>query len=325
MADHHIDSIPGFDYSKAAEMILKRHGLYIHGAPPINHKPGNDFISDVYYPHPLYPDYRFRNPSEENLDIKFPPDPPEPEYPTIDEDGKDFQFIPEELEQLKHIKNPMISYTPDDREHFIDKSVSSYTGLVLQAVEKRAFDISYVKPYFKDKKIYTKLIVKEVVSGHTMSIATYDGWKYHIYRGRLVTVVKTEAPKSENGKKLRPVTSPFGTVMEEVECERSDTSKLLERNIHLVLDVSDNMEAEIVSVPINQVIDIQKYDAIYNFSIYESGLKVFWDDWFTVKDHEKNDETWFIYAPHGDLPPQTLYHEVIEHQKVQRQRKINRG
>ena len=317
MADHHIDSA-NINYSKLAEYILKRYGLYISDAPPINHKPGNDWWSDVNYPFPNYPDNRFRNPNEENLDIKDPGEE-EPEVTPIDrDDGKDFQIIPEDMKNLRHLRNPMITFNPDDRYRFIDRAVSSYTGLTIQAVEKRAFDISFVKPYFKDGKRKTKLIRREVISGHLYSIATYDGWKYHIYRGLCSTILKTE-PKKVEGGYVRPRSVPFGNPMEHTDIRRrSNTDELLERNLAIVIDGSDGLNKDICVIPINQVIDIQKYDFIYNFTIYEGKLKIFFDDWFTVPDHKKPG-TWFTYVPEGDILPQTLLHEVIEHQKVDKE------
>ena len=316
MADHHIDYMD-IDYSKAAEYLLKRYGLYIHGAPPINHKPGNDWISDVYYPFPTYPDNRFRNPSEENLDIKFPPDPPEQPSCEYNNTDNDYQILPEDLKQLRNIKNPIITSYPFDGDKFIDKSIYPYTGLVLQAVEKRAFDISYVKPYIENKKRKTRLIQKEIISGHLMSIATFDGWRYHIYRGKCITIVKTEPPKTKDGKLIRPRTVPFGNPMEETDLRKSNINEVLQKNLRIVLDTSSEFESSIDSIPINQVIDIQKYDYIYNFTIYEGGLKVFWDDWITVPD-KKHEGKWFTYVPGGDILPQNLYHEVIEHQTVRK-------
>ena len=62
---------------------------------------------------------------------------------------------------------------------------------------------------------------------------------------------------------------------------------------------------------------IEKYEFIYDFNIYEQGLKVFWDDWFTIPDKDKPG-TWFTYVPADGELPQYLYHEVIEHQKIKR-------
>lgn len=317
MADHHIDS-SNIDYSKAAEYILKRYGLYIHDAPSINHKPGNDWWSDVYYPFPNYPDNRFRNPEEENLEIKDPVKE-EPEIiPTEKDEGKDFQIIPEDMKNLRHLRNPIISFRSDDRYRFVDRAIGSYTGLTIQAVEKRAFDISFVKPYFENGKRKTKLIRREVISGHLYSIATYDGWKYHIYRGKCATILKTE-PKKIDGAYVRPRTVPFGNPMESTDIKtRPDTSELLERNLSIVIDGSCGLEKDLCSIPINQIIDIQKYDFIYNFTIYEGKLKIFFDDWFTVKDCKKPG-TWFTYVPGDNIPPQNLLHEVIEHQKIDKE------
>ena len=317
MADHHIDSAD-IDYSKLAEYILKRYGLYIAGAPPINHKPGNDWWSDVYYPFPNYPDNRFRNPSEENLDIKDPGIPEPPITPTDKDYGKDFQIIPEDMKNLKHLRNPIVSFFPDDRYRFINKAVASYTGLTIQAVEKRAFDISFVKPYYADNKRKTKLIRKEVISDHLYSIATYDGWKYHIYRGKCVTILKTEPKKYEDGY-VRTRTVPYGDPTYHTnEIKRSKTDQLLERNLAIVIDGSIDMQTDLCIVPVNQIIDIQKYDYIYNFTIYEGNLKVFFEDWFTVRDY-KHKEKWFTYVPGDNELPQNLLHEVIEHQKINKE------
>lgn len=315
MAYHHIDSAD-INYPELVKHILQRFGIYIPDAPPINHKPGNDWISDVYYPLPTYPDNRFRNPYDENLDIKFPPDPPK------DEGSKDnsvdtFQIYPEELRNLTHLKNPVITYNSDDRFRFIDKAICDYTGLTVQAVEKRAYDISFIKPYWKDKRRHQRLETREVVTGHLISIATFDGWKYHIYRGKVLTVLKTDPPKTLDGKRIRPRVSPFGDCTEELDLNKYKQEQVLEKNLHIVLDVSNPMDKRVASISVNQIIDIEKYDFIYDFNIYEQGLKVFWDDWFTVPDKD-NDGTWFTYVPDIGEPPQYLYHEVIEHQKIKR-------
>ena len=315
MAYHHIDSAD-INYPELVKHILQRYGLFIHDAPPINHKPGNDWISDVYYPFPNYPDNRFQDPYEDNLEIKFPPDPPEDTGERVDREDT-YQIVPEDLKHLRHLKNPVITYNSDDRYRFIDKAVCDYTGLTIEAVEKRAFDISFIKPYWKDKKRYQRLETREIVSGHFVSIATFDGWKYHIYRGKVVTVLKTEPPKSADGKYIRPRVSPFGDCTEEVDLNKLKQERVLERNLHIVLDVSNPMDKRIASIPVNQIIDIEKYDFIYDFNIYEQGLKVFWDDWFTVPDKDKPG-TWFTYVPMEGAMPQYLYHEVVEHQKIKR-------
>ena len=315
MAYHHIDSAD-INYPELVKHILQRYGLFIHDAPPINHKPGNDWISDVYYPFPNYPDNRFQDPYEDNLEIKFPPDPPEDTGERVDREDT-YQIVPEDLKHLRHLKNPVITYNSDDRYRFIDKAVCDYTGLTIEAVEKRAFDISFIKPYWKDKKRHQRLETREIVSGHFVSIATFDGWKYHIYRGKVVTVLKTEPPKSADGKYIRPRVSPFGDCTEEVDLNKLKQERVLERNLHIVLDVSNPMDKRIASIPVNQIIDIEKYDFIYDFNIYEQGLKVFWDDWFTIPDKDKPG-TWFTYVPADGELPQYLYHEVIEHQKIKR-------
>lgn len=315
MAYHHIDSAD-INYPELVKHILQRYGLFIHDAPPINHKPGNDWISDVYYPFPNYPDNRFQDPYEDNLEIKFPPDPPEDTGERVDK-GDTYQIIPEDLQQLRHLKNPVITYNSDDRYRFIDKAVCDYTGLTIEAVEKRAFDISFIKPYWKDKKRHQRLETREIVSGHFVSIATFDGWKYHIYRGKVLTILRTDPPRTPDGKRIRPRVSPFGDCTEEIDLNKYKQEQVLESNLHIVLDVSNPMDKRVASISVNQIIDIEKYDFIYDFNIYEQGLKVFWDDWFTIPDKDKPG-TWFTYVPADGELPQYLYHEVIEHQKIKR-------
>lgn len=315
MAYHHIDSAD-INYPELVKHILQRYGLFIHDAPPINHKPGNDWISDVYYPFPNYPDNRFQDPYEDNLEIKFPPDPPEDTGERKDRDDT-YQIIPEDLQQLRHLKNPVITYNSDDRYRFIDRAICDYTGLTIEAVEKRAFDISFVKPYWKDKKRHQRLVTREVISGHFVSIATFDGWKYHIYRGKVVTILRTDPPRTPDGKRIRPRVSPFGDCTEEIDLNKYKQEQVLESNLHIVLDVSNPMDKRVASISVNQIIDIEKYDFIYDFNIYEQGLKVFWDDWFTIPDKDKPG-TWFTYVPADGELPQYLYHEVIEHQKIKR-------
>lgn len=315
MAYHHIDSAD-INYPELVKHILQRYGLFIHDAPPINHKPGNDWISDVYYPFPNYPDNRFQDPYEDNLEIKFPPDPPEDTGERVDK-GDTYQIIPEDLQQLRYLKNPVITYNSDDRYRFIDKAVCDYTGLTIEAVEKRAFDISFIKPYWKDKKRHQRLETREIVSGHFVSIATFDGWKYHIYRGKVLTILRTYPPRTPDGKRIRPRVSPFGDCTEEIDLNKYKQEQVLESNLHIVLDVSNPMDKRVASISVNQIIDIEKYDFIYDFNIYEQGLKVFWDDWFTIPDKDKPG-TWFTYVPADGELPQYLYHEVIEHQKIKR-------
>ena len=87
--------------------------------------------------------------------------------------------------------------------------------------------------------------------------------------------------------------------------------------MHVVLDCSELLTAELESIPLNQIIDIEPYDFVYNFTIYEGNLKINYDDWFITRTSEnildKNFKE-YVYVPCGGIPPQTLYHEVIEHQ-----------
>ena len=133
-----------------------------------------------------------------------------------------------------------------------------------------------------------------------------------------MTILKTQPQKIEGGY-VRPRTVPFGNPMEYTDIKRrSHTDELLERNLVIVIDGSDGLEKDLCAVPVNQIIDIQKYDFIYNFTIYECKLKIFFEDWITVPDH-KNPGTWFTYVPYGDTTPQNLLHEVIEHQKIDKE------
>lgn len=316
MAYHHIDSAD-INYPELVKYILQRYGLYIHGAPPINHKPGNDWWSDVYYPFPTYPDNRFRNPNEENLDIKFPPEPPKEDNKRKYNDDT-FQIIPDDLDRLNRLRNPIITAYPNDKYRFIDRAIEDYTGLTIQAQEKRAYDITFVKPYWKDRKRKQKLVHREIITGHMISIATFDGWRYHIYRGKVLTILRTDPPRDKDGNIIRPRTVPYGkNVMEETDIRKLKQEQTLSTNLHIVLDVSDDMNRKIENISINQVIDIEKFDFIYDFNIYEEGLEVFWDDWFTIPDKDKPG-TWFTYVPFEGALPQTLIHEVIEHQCIKR-------
>lgn len=316
MAYHHIDSAD-INYPELVKYILQRYGLYIHGAPPINHKPGNDWWSDVYYPFPTYPDNRFRNPNEENLDIKFPPEPPKEDNKRKYNDDT-FQIIPDDLDRLNRLRNPIITAYPNDKYRFIDKAIEDYTGLTIQAQEKRAYDITFVKPYWKDRKRKQKLVHREIITGHMISIATFDGWRYHIYRGKVLTILRTDPPRDKDGNIIRPRTVPYGkNVMEETDIRKLKQEQTLSTNLHIVLDVSDDMNRKIENISINQVIDIEKFDFIYDFNIYEEGLEVFWDDWFTIPDKNKPG-IWFTYVPFEGALPQTLIHEVIEHQCIKR-------
>lgn len=323
MADHHVDSLK-INYTQAAKHILQSHGLYIANAPDINHKPGNDFYSDWTWPFPTYPDNRFRNPSEENLEIKDnSKDDREPEKQ--DERRKfpeNFQILSEELKSLKNIKNPMITNLDiHDGECFIKDAIHPYTGLVIQAQEKRAYDISFVKPYFENGERKTRLVFRELVVGHFYSIATFDGWKYHIYRGLLVCMPCTVPVEETLNRKIYSHTIPYGLdVMKRYPQsvrKKSESEKITSKHMHVVLDCSELLTAELESIPLNQIIDIEPYDFVYNFTIYEGNLKINYDDWFITRTSEnildKNFKE-YVYIPCGGIPPQTLYHEVIEHQ-----------
>lgn len=315
MADHHIDTLD-INYSEAAKRVLQSHGVYISDAPPINHKPGNDLISDVYYPLPTYPDNRFRNPYEDNKDIQEPPVEEDDNSKYI-EGPKDFQIVPDELKRLRNLKNPIITFNSDDRNTLVDRAVYPYTGLTLQAIEKKAFDISYAKPYFKDGKRKTKLIVTEIITGHFYSIATYDGWNYHIYRGLCRDILRTK-PVTVNGKRVYSKSVPFGNPIQELDLKRDNTRELISKNLHIVLDVSADLIGEVVGIPVGQIIDIQGCNYIYDFTIYEDGMKVLWDkEWFEEHDDD-SPGSFFVYVPLDGKLPQNLYHPVIEHQKPYR-------
>lgn len=323
MADHHVDSIDNFNYSLAAKKILQSHGLYIANAPEINHKPGNDFYSDWTWPFPTYPDTRFLNPNEDNLEIKDDDGNNEPEE--INERRKfpeNFQILSDELKSLKNIKEPIVSnLTPEFGEGFIKDAIYPYTGLAIQAQEKRAYDISLVKPYFEDGERKTKLIFRELVPGHFYSIATYDGWKYHIYRGLLICTPSTRPVEETLNRKVYSHSIPYGLdVMKKYPQtlrKKTNSEEIPSKHMHIVLDTSEFLNGEIESIPLSQVIDIEPYDYTYNFTIYEGNLKVLFDDWFITRNDKSVVNEYFkefTYIPTGDIPPQVLYHEVIEHQ-----------
>lgn len=319
MADHHVDSMD-IDYSLVAKKILQSHGLFISDAPEINHKPGNDFYSDWTWPFPTYPDNRFRNPSEENLEIKDDTaNVDSPEKP--DERRKfpeNFEILSDELLALKNIRGPMVTdLHPELGEGFIKDAIHPYTGLVIQAQEKRAYDISIVKPYFdEDGERKTKLIFRELVPGRFYSIATYDGWKFHIYRGLLVFTPSTRPVEETLNRKIYSHSIPYGLDVMKREPQmlrkKSSSEKIPSKHLYLVLDTSEFLNGEIESIPLSQVIDVEPYDYAYNFTIYEGNLKVLSKDWLITKNDESGVEN--TVAPVGYIPPGILYHEVIEHQ-----------
>ena len=332
MADHHVDSLKNFDYSAEAEKILKKRGMFIVDAPPINHKPGNDLWSDVYYPLPNRDD-RWANPVNDNNQIKNPNigccdccdyiDEPEP--------LRDFYEMDDEiLHDVQSIKNPVITYINDIGKTLFDDVVYKYTGLTLQAIEKKAFTVSFLKPKYRNlgKDRTVELVSKEVITGHTISIATFDGWKYHIFRGLVRDIIKV----NESDTKIRSdqITSgPHGTFIttENKELQRGISEsrgfynhhldntvlKLMKRNVRIVLDVSEPFNSKVECIPVNQIIDIQDYNFVYNFTIYEGKLNLLWKDWYQTID--KEDNKWTTYVPFGWKYPQNLLHPVIEHQK----------
>ena len=337
MADHHIDTMDGFDYVQEAETLLKQRGLFIVSNPHINHKPGNDWWSDVYYPLPTFPDNRFANPSYYNNEIKN--DIIEDntcKCPCMIRRGNDDLIISEEqldddMEKIRSIKNPVISYIRDDGKPLLSDVVYSYTGLTLQAVEKKAYDISFLKPVVEDNTRTVKLHTREVITGHLLSIATFDGYKYHIFRGLCIDILKID----ETDVHIKDLDTmhnsmPYGRSTCTDKSAYEDSSKLarrksinpdnynksedlVKRNLRIVLDTSEPFKSSMECIPVNQIIDIQEYNHMYDFTIYEGDLKLLWDDWFQVID--KKDQTWVTYVPDGPLLPQQLLHPVIEHQK----------
>lgn len=313
MSDHHVDAMLDFDHSVAAEEILKRHGLYISSAPKINHKPGNGYLDDVYYPFPIYPDNRFRNPYEEDKDIKFPPDPIKPEHSDEWKEMNDFQIIPEEIKSIKGLRNPIITTTKADQYNLIQGNNNPlYTGLTLQAVEKKAYDISIVKPYFENDERKNRLIIREIVTGHTYSIAFFDGWYYHIIRGKLIDICTFD--KSYHKNRLKVKSMPYGSPVEEKLEDIKSRDSIEQNTMYLVMDCSTETTSSLMVSPVNQIIDIEHIDYIYDFTIYEGDIKVYWEDWVVEKAGTAALTEQYVYAPHGDYMPQTLYHEVIEHQ-----------
>lgn len=317
MADHHVDTMD-IDYSLIAKKILQSHGLYIADAPEINHKPGNDFYSDWTWPFPTYPDNRFRNPSEDNLEIKDEGNSESPEE--LDEQRKfpeNFEILSDELLSLKKIKGPMVKdLHPEVGEGFIKDAIHPYTGLVIQAQEKRAYDISIVKPYFEDGERKTKLIFRELVPGRFYSIATYDGWNFHIYRGLLVYTPSTRPVEETLHRKVYSHSIPYGLDVMKQEPQmlrkKSSSEEISSKHLYLVLDTSEFLNGEIESIPLSQIIDVESYDFVYDFTIYEGNLKILFEDWAVTRNNEITNE--HTMASVGYIHPNTLYHEIIEHQ-----------
>lgn len=331
MADHHVDTMDDFDYSAAAEQILKKRGMFIVDAPPINHKSGNDLWSDVNYPLPDKDD-RWANPANDNNQIKNHQcncdgcdcynDP---------ESLRDFYEMDDEiLHDLQSIKNPVITYISDIGQTLFDDVVYKYTGLALQVREKKVFDISFLKPKYTNlgKDRVVELKSREVITGHTISIATFDGWKYHIFRGLVRDIIKVDE-HSAHIKSDQITSGPYGTrirtdnkVLQRGISESRgfyknhlDTTALdlIKRNVRIVLDVSEPFKSKIECIPVNQIIDIEDYNFVYNFTIYEGRLNLLWKDWYQAIDEK--DSKWTTYVPFGYKYPQNLLHPVIEHQK----------
>lgn len=346
MADRHVDSMENFDYSVAAEKFLKQHGLFIASAPAINHKPGNDLWSDVYYPLPTYPDTRFRDAYEENNQIKDDSlDDNNCNNPRSDlEDLSDDFEIPDEdmVGMRQNIKNPVITYLTDLGKPMIENVVHPYTGLTLQAVEKKAYDISFLKPKRTAEGRKVELHNVEMITGHLYSIATYDGHNYHIFRGLCIDILKVvQRNYNERGVLVTPRSTPWGDPMSVDTDAYKDTrkvarvanvngrypvntvdptvTKLIQRNLRIVLDVSEPFKSGMECIPVNQIIDIQKYDHIYDFTLYEGDLKIFWENWYQEYEAPPEHNPWNTYVS-GEGEPQVLSHPVIEHQKRSNQK-----
>jgi hypothetical protein len=311
MSDHHVDSMD-INYSEAAKHYLQTHGCYISNAPDINHKPGNDLISDWYYPFPVYPDYRFADAYENDKEIKFPTEYETETKPSGMRFPCDFEILSEDMLNLKNLPAPVVNDNPDDGWNFINRVISPYTGLVIQARQKKAYDISFVKPYYENDERKLKLEFREIITGHFLSVAAFDGWNYHIFRGLCVAIPSVPIPKKNN----RPIYTrsvPYGKCMTERKLNKQEDDS--HTNVKLVLDVSKELHGEYEIVPLGQIIDIEPFDYIYDFTIYEPQFSINHDDWFIGEDKDTNDLSKdFVYVPIGEVLPQKLYHPVIEHQ-----------
>lgn len=290
MSDHHVDSMK-IDYPKKAKEILLRTGMYIPGAPEINHKPGNDFLSDVYYPFPNYPDTRFAmvdnslkqdtKPSSVHLPVNNKLDTLEETYPNkIDN---------------KPRRTPLYHLLQD--RTLIENTIFPYTGTVTDIYQKKAVDIKYIK-----KDTY---VTAEVVTSHLYSIATFDGSFIHIFRGKCIDII-TATKSNTNIKTLDDET------LDDRVRGFVDNKLGFICQMRIVLDVSELFDSKREFIPIPQIIDIQDYDHEYNFDEYKIDIKVK-HDWYVTDPNSKLETT---HVPSGYYMPETKPYPIIEHQKI---------
>lgn len=294
MSDHHVDSMD-IDYSARAKEILLKTGMYIAGAPEINHKPGNDFLSDVLYPFPNYPDTRF---SVVDNGLKDTTSTPKAYRFECERDiPGDEEIIGQSiLDAGKKRSNIAIEFF--NHEPLFDNAVFPYTGLVLKAKEKKAYDITYVKNQ--------ELAIAEVITGKLYSIATFDGRAYHIFRGKCFDIIRGRQDLS-NGATTKEIKSYFVNATLKMD-------SVVKYNMRIALDVSEAFESKQEYIPVNQIVDIQAYDYEYDFSTYK--VEVGHKDWWELLEEYKDTDVLKTMVPSGPSDINTITYPVYEHQKI---------
>lgn len=334
MADHHISYEP--KTSEDIENWLISHGIHIAGAPNVIHKPGNIINDDVRYPCPPYPDNRFtstdndiKNPGSNNSNNNGNYNNNSDIY---DDLFGSFEIPDLEIDMVSHDTSGsihIINHNPETTTMFKDV-VYPYTGLAIAAKEIKAYNIAFVK----DKRVH----VREVITGKMYSIATFDGTKFHIYRGMCTDIKEYNSSNfnyrksniSENGNNItslfedspiKPISSQFEVDKTTSTYDYNDAVKVIsnprqitKRNMVIVLDVSEFLNSKVEVIPVNQIIDIEYYNYNYDFTIYEMDLKIYLKDWFETKEND-DESTTSMNVPHGDRGVQTIHYPVVEHQK----------
>lgn len=300
MADYQIGSDKP-KTSKDIEDWLIEHGMYIHGAPQVKHKPGNITLDDVLYPFPEEPDNRF---SSTDNPIKNPnsskPSKSDNSIGSIEDEAFGFFEIPHDSLSSRETTDELhIVHLPEARTMISDVPVS-YTGLVVAAIERKAYNIAFIKN--------NEMHMRELTTGRTYSIATFDGAKFHIYRGLCTNISEVEISDIRIKGGFSSIRYPNFSQSYPV----SGVKNNIKRNMYITLDVSKMFESKVEEIPVNQIIDIEHINYEYDFTIYEDDLHIYLKDWFVQLE---DDSTYSQNVPHGDEGVQIAHIPIIEHQK----------
>lgn len=179
-------------------------------------------------------------------------------------------------------------------EPLLPNMVCPYTGLCIKAEFKTTVTFDIVGP--------TGIVSKTLSIGDIVSIATWDGGSFKIYRGKVEMFVNRRIP-SQTPRTLNFNNSQIPVAL-----------KVGLPNIQVIIDSSKAFESSKNAVQFNQIIAIEAYDYVYDMSIYEDDIKKIYTEWTTeISTNEKNKTEYSTIIPSGNIVPKS-YHAPISNE-----------